>query len=114
MQGLESKKDIVIGLMLFVLEIVLFYYLWKNNIALTTALILMSIFILLKWTSKEEKFIYFVAFFLGPIVDLTLVPTAIWSYGNPTIFRVPLWLPLGYGIGAVIMIKLGKSIAKII
>ena len=94
----QSWKDIAIGLFVFAAEIFLFYFLWKNNMALTVSLLTVSFFVLLGWANKEERLVYFVGFFLGPIVDLSLVPTGIWSYGNPTIFGVPPWLPIAYGL----------------
>ncbi|MBI2656477.1 hypothetical protein HYX03_01945 [Candidatus Woesearchaeota archaeon] len=109
----EAKKDILIGFLIYTAELILFYYLWKNNIVLTIALVFVSVFVLLKWTDKEGKFVYFAGFILGLLIELTLVPTGIWSYGNPTIFGIPLWLPLGYGIGAVVAIKAGKSVSKL-
>lgn len=109
----EYKKDFLIGIFIFVLNIIFLYYLWQNNSVLTLSLLVISIFILLFWTSKEEKILYLIGFVLVPIYDLILVPTGIWSYGNPTIFRVPLWLPLLYGILTVTAIKIGRNLAKI-
>lgn len=109
----QAKKDLLIGLLIFTLVITLFYYLWWNNLALTITFLVISVFVLWKWTNREEKFVYFVGFLLGPIIDLTLVPTGVWSYGNPTIFRVPIWLPLTYGILTVTAIKIGKVTAKL-
>lgn len=106
----EHKKDLFTGLFIFILDITLFYYLWKNNIALTLAFIIISIPVLLFWTNKEEKFLYIAGFILGPIYDITLVPAGIWTYGNPTIFGIPIWLPPAYGISIVAIVKIGKSI----
>ena len=106
----KSKKDFFAGVFLFVLDMLLFYYLWKNNLFLTSALLVISVFLLLFWTNNEEKFLYAAGFFLGPIYDITLVPNGIWEYGNPTIFGVPIWLPPAYGISIVAMVKIGKAI----
>ena len=110
----QNKKNILIGFVGLALEIALFYYLWENNIALTIAFLIMSVFVLLLWTNKEEKFLYFTGFILIPLFDLTLVPRGVWSYGNPTIYGVPLWLPFSYGFATVMIIKIGKSIARLI
>lgn len=78
----EAQKDLLIGLVVFALDIVLLYYLWQNNVALTAVLICVSALILLYWTNKEEKILYFTGLILGPIYDLVLVPTGIWAYGK--------------------------------
>lgn len=108
----QATKDILIGLFVFVLFIVLLYYLWRNNIIVTIAFFGISAFLLLAWTNKEEKFVYFAAFILGTIIDITLVPIGVWIYGNPTIFSVPIWLPFAYGVLTVTAIKIGKALAK--
>ena len=110
----KNKKDILIGLLIFTLAIVLIYYLWQNNVLLTVAFLVVSAFVLLKWTNKEEKLVYLAGFILGTIFELILVSIGIWSYGNPTILGVPLWLPLVYSIGAVIFVKVGRAMAKLV
>ena len=80
---------------------------------LSIFLLLISAIILMKFSEKEEIVLYFVCFFIGPIFDLVLVPRGLWSYGNPTIYGVPIWLPFSYGLGTVMIVKIGKSIAKI-
>ena len=110
----KNKIDIFIGIAVFLLEITFFYFFWKNNIVLTALLLITSAVVLAKFSSKEEKVLYFVCFVLGPIFDLTLVPRNVWSYGNPTLFGVPLWLPFAYGLGTVIIVKIGNSIARLI
>ena len=109
----KSKKDFLIGIFVFILDIVLFYHLWKNNIVLSIVFFVVSFFVLLMWTNKEEKFLYLVGFLLGPIYDIILIPTGIWSYGNATIFGIPLWLPLAYGISTVAIVKIGRSVAEL-
>jgi len=110
----EAKRNLVIGFLVFAIEISFFYFFWKNNILLTALLLAVSAAILLKFSSKEERILYFVCFVLGPVFDLTLIPAGLWTYGNPTLFGVPLWLPVGYGLGTLMIVKIGTSIAKLI
>ena|SRR3989344_6931119 len=107
-------KEIITWFFILLLEIFLLYLYWKNNIILTAALIIVSIFILLKMSNKNEIILYFTGFFLGPIYDLVLVSTGIWTYGNPLVLGVPPWLPFAYGIGAVMIIKIGSSVRSIL
>ena len=110
----EPKKDILIGIFIFLLDIALLYYLWKNNAFLTLSFLIISAVVLIFWTNKEQKFLYIAGFILGPVYDITLVPTGIWNYGNPTMFGVPLWLPPAYGASIVAIVKIGKGIQNII
>lgn len=110
----KLKKDLFIGFLIYSLNILLLYYLWQNNIALTVIFIVISTFVLLKWANKEERIVYFASFVLGPILDLILVPRGVWAWENPSLFGIPLWLPLSYGILTVTAIKIGKSTAKLL
>ena len=110
----QNKKDILIGFIVLALEITLFYYLWKNNILLMALLLIISAIVLIEFCSREEKVLYFVCFVLVPIFDLTLVPRNVWAYGNPTIYGVPIWIPFAYGLGTVMIVKIGNSIARLI
>jgi len=83
----KNKKDILVGFIIFVLEISLLYFLWKNNIALTISLLVISANVLLKFANKKERIFYFLGFIFLQIFDLILVPRGVWNYGNPTIFN---------------------------
>ena len=109
----KPQKDILIGFICLALEIVLLYYLWKNNLMLSLILLFISAIILTKFSNKKEKILYFLGFVFLPIFDLTLVPRGVWTYGNPTIYGVPIWLPFSYGLGTVMIVKIGNSIGKL-
>ena len=109
----KNKKDILLGIMVLSVEISLLYYLWQNNIVLAVLLLVVSAIVLLTFSSRAERIIYFVCFFLGPIFDLILVPRGAWSYGNPSLFGVPIWLPVTYGLGTVMVVKIGNGIARL-
>jgi len=109
----NPKKEIVLGLMVYLADIVLFYFLWENNILLGIYFFLISVFLLFWNSDSQEKFAYFVSFFLGPIIDIVLVPTGIWKYENQTLLQIPLWLPFAYGIFGLVLIKISKAAFKI-
>ena len=107
----NHHKEFLIGVMIFVLELLFFYYFWKNNILLTSAILLLSALTLMKFADKGEIFLYLTGFFLGPVFDIVLVPTGIWTYGNPYILSVPPWLWPSYGLGVIMIFKISKSLA---
>lgn len=109
----KNRNDIWIGFSIFAAELALFYYFWQNNLILTSSLLAVSAVVLFKWSTKLEIFLYFTGFFLGPVYDITLVPTGIWNYGNHILFGIPPWLPGAYGLGAVMIYKIGASLKNI-
>ena len=107
-------KEFLTGIVIFWLELGLFYYFWRSNVLLTFAILLLSIVILVKFADKKEIILYFTGFFLGPVYDIVLVPTGIWTYGNPILLGIPPWLPAAYGLGAVMIFKIGNSLNNIL
>lgn len=107
-----NRKDIWIGLSIFISELALFYFFWKNNTALAISLLAVSALVLLRYSGKLERFLYFTGFFLGPIYDISLVPAGVWTYGNPVLLGIPPWLPVAYGLGAVMIYKIGNYFAN--
>ena len=110
----ENKKNIFIGFIVFTIMILFLYFFWKNNLILAVLFLAVSAVILLNFSSKEEKVLYFISFVLCPVFDLILVPRGLWTYANPFVLGVPLWLPLTYGLGTVMIVKIGNSIARLI
>ncbi len=110
----QNKKDILIWFGVFSVEILLFYYFWKNNIVLTAFFLIISAFVMVKFASNREKILYLTCFFLGPVFDLILVPRGVWSYANPSLFRIPIWLPFTYGLGTLTAVKIGNAISNIL
>ena len=109
----KPRKDIFIGFLVLIIAILFLYFFWENNIALTALLLALSAVVLIWLSSREERILYFTGFILDPVFDLILVPRGAWTYGSPFIFGVPLWLPFAYGIVTVMIVKIGKSIAKL-
>lgn len=107
----KYKRDFFIGIGILLLNLLLVYYFWQNNLVLTLALISFSVIVLLKFADRQEIIFYFTGFFLGPIFDLILVPRGVWAYINPAIYGIPLWLSPLYGLGTLMIVKIGKSLS---
>ena len=108
----KNKKHVIIGLVVLISEILLLYYLWENNTILTILLSAISFLVLINFSNMQERILYFACFFLGPAFDLILVPRGVWTYANPSIFGVPIWLPVTYGLGAVMIVKIATAVSK--
>ena len=107
----KCKRDFLIGIGTLLLNLLLIYYFWQNNLMLTLALISVPLIVILKFADRQETIFYFTGFFLGPIFDLILVPRGVWDYGNPAIYGIPIWLSLSYGLGTLMITKVGKSLS---
>jgi hypothetical protein len=80
-------------------SIVLF---WKNTVLISTILLVLAILINIK--SNKKEIIYFISIaILATIVESIAISTEAWIYTNKHILNFPLWLPLYWGMGGVVL-----------
>lgn len=98
----------IIGILTFFLIETLYY----NELFLTLFLLIVS-FIDLKRTKFKEIKLYILGLLLGTIIELYMGKISRNQYWeNTLILDIPLWLPLAWGYGFVVIYKLGKILAK--
>jgi uncharacterized membrane protein YoaT (DUF817 family) len=80
-------------------------FLWKYNLILTVVLVILATFMLLMNNSKQElKTFVFCAFF-GAMAEAFAIIFGAWTYGNPNLIGVPIWLILLWGIASIFMVR---------
>lgn len=94
-------RDVIYLLIIIVVTVLLSILLWQNPFLLTIALLIVSIFILLFYRSKENLLTYIIIAIVGTLVEMVAVSFGIWIYTTPQMFGVPLWLPMAWGIVGV-------------
>lgn len=84
------------------------YLFHKQNIILTALMSIITIFILyLGTTGNKEEIMYFiVAFIIGGVGDIIISRIGAWKFNNPNFFGIPTWLPLSWGLTAVLFKKI--------
>ncbi|TSC63744.1 MAG: hypothetical protein G01um101493_347 [Microgenomates group bacterium Gr01-1014_93] len=89
----------------FIFWLLLISVLWLKPLYLTIVLLTITClyFVLL----KERKGIYYflAAAIFGPIGEAIVSANGLWTYHGETIFGIPYWLPLAWGITAVALHK---------
>ena len=99
-------KNKLKAFLLFIFCIILISLFWKNNILLTVLLSISLISILIFFHNKKDLIVIFVSGIGGAVGEAILVSFKIWNYANPTIFSIPMWLPLAWAHIAVIVLLL--------
>ncbi|MDD4989168.1 MAG: DUF2878 family protein [Candidatus Pacebacteria bacterium] len=63
---------------------------------------------------KEKKFIpiYWIIFLGGPLLEAVAIHFGVWSYKNPVVIGVPLWLPFLWGNASLVVAKLTLTLTK--
>lgn len=98
-------KNIVIGVLSFLLSLLAIVILWRNNLALTLALLAIFIAMHYLWRTHRDTIAFVVGAIGGPLAEIVAIHFNVWKYSNPDIIigHIPLWLPVAWGIAAMLI-----------
>jgi len=105
----KFEKELLFDIILFVVGILLIVLFYLDNFLLTALLFITWIFGLKFWYKKHDSYFFVIAAIVGPIGEIVAIGFGVWQYANPTFLGIPLWLPLAWGLFAVMI----KRIAEI-
>lgn len=95
--------EFLVYILVCIISIILVILFWKENILLTTTLIFLLFLITIKlWHKKNDILTIVFGVIFGWASESVCVYFGVWEYTNPT-FLVPLWLPILWGIAALII-----------
>lgn len=75
--------------------------LWPRPLLLTALYVPLAAWVLYRWWNMETAACFLTGFVLGPAGEFVAVAAGAWSYAGHQ--RLPLWLPLAWGIAVVVM-----------
>jgi hypothetical protein len=111
------KKNILSELLLeiavFLSAVILIVLFWGNNLLLSALLIGLLLLANQFWYKKYDYVIYIAAIALGSMLDLTASHFGIWEFTNPSFLNLPLWLPMGWVLGAITILKTYETLKKL-
>ena len=91
------KREVGIAAGIYVYCLAAASLFWERPVVVLVLYAVLSAFMLYRWHSPADLAAFVAAMVLGSIADFVAVSFGVWEYGEP-IFRVPIWLPLGWGI----------------
>jgi hypothetical protein len=100
-----SKEFIYDGL-IFALTLVGIVSLYQDNLLLTLVLSIAWIIGAKFWHRKHDVYFFIGAAVLGPLAEVIAIHFGVWSYANPFILGIPMWLPLAWGLCIIFMKRL--------
>ncbi len=80
-------------------------FLWKQNFILFIVLIILATLLLLMSRSKQELKTFIFCSFSGAIAEAFAISFGAWSYGNPTVIGIPIWLVVLWGIASIFIVR---------
>ncbi len=88
-------------------------FFYADNI-IVTALLLLTLAVGMKfWYKKHDVYFFVVGTVLGPIGEVVAIYFGAWQYTNPTFLGIPMWLPIVWGLAAVLIKRISELFVKI-
>lgn len=94
---------VIIGKILLVLF-------WKNNILLTFLYLLIILMAFKIKYEKREIFIFLLGAIVGLAIEISSVFVGFERFSQPLILGIPLWMPLTWGYGFVVIKRVSIAI----
>lgn len=107
------EKELLFEIVLLSAGIALISLLWKDNILLTVLLLVGWLFALKSWHKRHDVYFFLAGAVTGPIGEIVAINFGAWQYANPTFLGIPPWLPLVWGLGAVLIKRFAEIFVKI-
>lgn len=98
----------------FVFGIALSYLFWRNNLILLICyLLIVTVFILAGKDRKTELGIAVYGFVAALIIEsLGSSVSHYQTFNNPTFWGIPIWLPVAFSYGFILMKRIGFILSK--
>lgn len=104
------KKELAVDIGLLCIGILLVSLLYTNVLLLTLVLAAGAVVVLKFWHSYHDTIFFLVAVAVGTLGEIVAVSFGAWRYAYPTFLSIPLWLPLAWGLAAVIIKRLAYDV----
>lgn len=106
-------REVFYMVIVYVVGITLTFSLWRNNLLVASILVILWAISIKYWHTKADNVLFVLAFFGGSLAEINAVQLGIWSYSNPTIFGIPLWLPLVWGETVVVTKRIADILSQL-
>lgn len=85
--------------------------LWQRPVLLSAVFLAVGLLLLASLRDRASWMMYFVAAVCGPAAEFFAVRAGIWSYTG-TRWTLPVWLPLAWGVSAVIFLQVTRLLSE--
>jgi uncharacterized membrane protein YoaT (DUF817 family) len=108
----QLLKELALELGMFSLLAASIVLLWKDNLTLSIIVLMECLLTLGLWHEKYDLAFFFIVAVLGTASEIVFVYFGVWQYANPSVFGVPLWFPLAFGMSGLTCERLIHTIIR--
>lgn len=108
----KNEREILYETIFYIVGIgstILFY---KNNLLLTGILFIAWMFAIKIWHDRKDVKIYVISAVFGPVGEIVAIYFGVWSYSNPTLLGIPIWLPFLWGMAGMLLYRISTIISS--
>lgn len=111
---MEIWKELALEAAFLAVCVAIVAFLYRADVV-SAALILAVCLVALKfWHKREDVSFLLMGAVLGPSLEMICVHFNAWQYTQPTFLGIPLWLPFGWGLVALLVRRITETFLKII
>lgn len=109
----KIEKEVILEIILFCTAIIIISLLWSNNLLLTTVLVASLLVGMKVWYKKYDIHFFIIGAIVGPLAEIVCIYFGTWTYANPSILGIPIWLPIVWGLATIIIKRIAETFIKI-
>jgi len=107
-------RRLAFDLLLFALGIAALVLFYMDNIILSALLLVNWAAILSVWRRKGDAYFLLIGAALGAVAEIIAIHYGVWQYANPSFLGIPMWLPIAWGIIAVLIRRMAESVSEVL
>ena len=104
-------RKIIFSLGFFIAGIIVISALWKQVFVLSIVLVALALLKRRFLPIKQELLWFIIIGLIGSVGENIIIFSGVWSYAEPQIINVPIWLALAWGLFGTTAITLYESIS---
>jgi len=104
-------KELVLIIFIYFVAVILAAFLWAEPYVLLLTYVVLSGAMFSRWHTEKDFIYFFSALVFGSLGELFASYYGAWTYAQP-LFVIPVWLPVLWGIAALALMKLAKSLTE--
>ncbi len=98
----ETLKRLLVHFTALIFAMLTVFLFWKNTVLTSIILVVISIAMLIK-APKTDILFFAIVSLSATVVESLTISSGAWVYSSQHIFNIPVWLPLNWGMGGIVV-----------